>query len=73
MNTLLPEPTEPDLLDAYRRTGLEQLGIPFERALQIPGIRQSLTGMIRAERMWAQNAHLQGSRYLERTMGETSR
>jgi hypothetical protein len=57
--------TEDALREAYSRTQLAGLGISFDRALTIIGIRNSLTGMVRAERMWAQNTLLQGSRYLD--------
>lgn len=61
--------TEAELQEAYQRTRLASIGITFDRALTIVGVRGSLTGMIRADRRWAQNAHLQGNRYLDLTQG----
>lgn len=64
-----PDITEAELKEAYQRTKLASIGISFDRALTIVGVRGSLTGMIRADRMWAQNAHLRGNRYLDRSQG----
>jgi hypothetical protein len=58
-----------ELEEAYKRTKLASMGITFERALSIVGIRGSLSGMVRADRMWAQNANLQGNRFLDLTQG----
>jgi|APMI01.1.fsa_nt_gi hypothetical protein len=58
-----------ELQEAYQRTKLAGMGITFERALSIVGIRGSLSGMVRADRMWAQNANLQGNRFLDLTQG----
>lgn len=62
----MPKITEGDLLDAYRQTELEAMGVRFETALQIPGLRATLEGAIRAQHMWTQAANLRGSQHLER-------
>lgn len=47
------EPSRAEMLEAFRETGLARVGVEFDAAMKIEGVRIALAGAARARRLAA--------------------